>query len=194
MTILFKKYQAWLWVAAFLLVTAASFAIGFDPGKTVFTNFRVSLIEMISFVPFIFIVVGLFDVWLPKEQVQKHIGHESGVKGIALVVLLAMLQAGPLYGAFPVAYVLWKKGISVRNLFIYLGAFSSMKIPMLGIEIGYLGIQFTLVRTLITLPLFIGIGFIMERYLKGKHFEVYEVAPAKEPKKQPPGGIKQPAS
>lgn len=85
-----------------------------------------------------------------------------------------MLQAGPLYGAFPVAYLLYRKGSSVRNIFIYLGAFSSMKIPMLGIEIGYLGIQFSLVRTLVSLPLFIGIGYLMERYLKNRHFTVSE--------------------
>ncbi|AKG53776.1 hypothetical protein DGWBC_1121 [Dehalogenimonas sp. WBC-2] len=169
-----RKYQPYIWIAVFIMATIASFSLGFDPGKTVFTNFRVSLVEMLSFLPFLFIIVGLFDVWVPKEKIQKHIGQESGIKGIALVVLLAMLQAGPLYGAFPIAYILYKKGISARNLFIYLGAFSSMKIPMLGIEIGYLGIDFTLVRTLISLPLFIAIGFLMERFMKGKHFEVFD--------------------
>jgi uncharacterized membrane protein YraQ (UPF0718 family) len=167
-----KKYQPYVWIAAFAAATAGSFALGFDPGKTVFTNFRVSLVEMISFVPFLFIIVGLFDVWVPKEQIQKHLGRESGIKGMFLVVLLAMLQAGPLYGAFPVAYVLHKKGTSIRNIFIYLGAFSSMKIPMLGIEIGYMGVEFTLARTLISLPLFIGIGLMLEKYLEGKNFEV----------------------
>ena len=172
-----KKYQAYIWIAVFAAATAGSFLLGFDPGTTVFTNFRVSFIEMLSFLPFLFIIVGLFDVWVPKEQIQKHLGHESGVKGIALVVILAMLQAGPLYGAFPIAYILWKKGTSIRNIFIYLGAFSSLKIPMLGIEMGYLGLKFTLVRTLISLPLFIVIGFLMERLLKDKHFEV--TSPAK---------------
>jgi len=83
-----------------------------------------------------------------------------------------MLQAGPLYGAFPVAYLLYKKGASIKNIFIYLGAFSSLKIPMLGIEIGYLGIKFTLVRTLVSLPLFIAIGYFMEYWLKNKNFKV----------------------
>ena len=46
-----------------------------------------------------------------------------------------------------------------------------MKLPMLGIEIGYLGLKFTLLRTLISLPLFILIGFLMERIV-GKNFEV----------------------
>ncbi|MGI2336297.1 MAG: putative zinc-binding protein [Dehalogenimonas sp.] len=77
--------------------------------------------------------------------------------------------------------ILWKKGTSVRNIFIYLGAFSSMKIPMLGIVIGYLGVEFTLARTLISLPLFIAIGLLMEKYLEGKDFKVInqgEVIPA----------------
>jgi uncharacterized membrane protein YraQ (UPF0718 family) len=167
-----KKYQQFIWLGAYAIATLLAFIIGFDPGKAIFKNFGQSLIEMITFLPFLFIIVGLFDVWVPKEKIQKHIGHESGIKGIALVVLLAMLQAGPLYGAFPVAYMLYKKGASPRNIFIYLGAFSSMKIPMLGIELGYLGFEFTLVRTLVSLPLFIGIGYLMERYFKKRHFEV----------------------
>jgi uncharacterized membrane protein YraQ (UPF0718 family) len=167
-----KKYQQLIWLAAYAFATILAFIFGFDPGKAIFKNFGQSFIEMISFLPFLFIIVGLFDVWVPKEKIQKHIGEESGIKGIALVVLLAMLQAGPLYGAFPVAYMLFKKGASIRNIFIYLGAFSSLKIPMLGIEIGYLGIQFTLARTLVSLPLFIGIGYLMEKILKGKGFEV----------------------
>jgi uncharacterized membrane protein YraQ (UPF0718 family) len=168
----FKKYQNYIWISLYAVLTILSFIFGFNPGKAVFTNFTQSFIEMITFMPFLFIIVGLLDVWVPKEKIQKHIGQESGIKGIVLVILLAMLQAGPLYGAFPVAYLLYKKGASIRNIFIYLGAFSSMKIPMLGIEIGYLGIRFSLVRTLVSLPLFIGIGYLMERYLKNRHFEI----------------------
>ena len=167
-----KKHRSYVWVAAFIIFTVLSFVFGFSPGQTVFRNFTQSFIEMITFIPFLFIIVGLFDVWVPKEKIQQHIGQGSGIKGIALVVLLAMLQAGPLYGAFPVAYLLYKKGAGVANIFIYLGAFSSMKIPMLGIEIGYLGIEFTLVRTLVSLPLFIGIGFLMERFLKNRRFVI----------------------
>ncbi|MDD5039368.1 MAG: permease [Dehalococcoidales bacterium] len=176
----FKKYQSYIWVATYVILTILAFIFGFNPGKTIFTNFTQSLVEMITFVPFLFIIVGLFDVWVPKDKIQKHIGQESGIKGIALVVLLAMFQAGPLYGAFPVAYLLYRKGASIRNIFIYLGAFSSMKIPMLGIEIGYLGIEFSVARTLVSLPLFIGIGYLMERYLKNKHFEVRDGSRKKE--------------
>jgi uncharacterized membrane protein YraQ (UPF0718 family) len=163
-----KRYRSYLWIAAYGVLTVLSFVFGFDSGKAIFANFGRSFIEMVTLVPF------LFDVWVPREKIQRHIGRGSGMKGIALVTLLAMLQAGPLYGAFPVAYMLYKKGASIRNIFIYLGAFASMKIPMLGIEIGYLGIRFTLARTLVSLPLFIGIGYLMEWYLRGKQYEVLD--------------------
>ena len=170
-----KKYlKNYIWVILFVIFSTGSYFIGFKPGLVIYSNFNEFFIEMISFVPFLFIIIGLFDVWVPKEMLEKHIGRESGIKGIFLVILLAMLQAGPLYGAFPVAYILSKKGASVRNIFIYLGAFSSMKLPMLGIEIGYLGIKFTILRTLISLPLFIFTGYLMEEIV-GRGFEVEEV-------------------
>ena len=168
-----KHLKNYVWIILFIIFSIGSYFIGFRPGLVIYSNFNEFVIEMISFIPLLFILIGLFDVWFPKEMLEKHIGNESGIKGIFLVILLAMLQAGPLYGAFPVAYILHKKGASVKNIFIYLGAFSSMKIPMLGIEMGYLGIKFTIIRTLISLPLFILIGYLMER-LVGKNFEVKE--------------------
>jgi uncharacterized membrane protein YraQ (UPF0718 family) len=167
-----RKNKQYLWLFIYLTATLASFVFGYNPGKEVFGNFIQFFIEMVTFIPFLFIIVGLFDAWFPKEKVEKHIGQESGITGILFVIVLAMLQAGPLYGAFPVAYILYKKGASIKNIFIYLGAFSSLKIPMLGMEIGYLGIHFTLARTLVSLPLFIAVGYFMEWYLKDKDFRI----------------------
>lgn len=135
-------------------------------------NFWLFFSEMITFLPLMFILIGIIDVWFPKEKVEPHIGKDSGIKGLFWVILLAMLQAGPLYGAFPVAYLLWKKGSSVKNIFIYLGAFSTLKLPMLTFEIGFLGLRFSLLRTIVTLPVFIIIGYLMELYFRGKKFEM----------------------
>ena len=64
----------------------------------------------------------------------KLIGKDSGIRGAVIVSLLAFIQAGPLYAAFPVAYSLWRKGCSRFNIFLYLGAFPTFKIPMLMFE------------------------------------------------------------
>ena len=173
-----KHAKPYVWVILFIVISVASHFLGFNPGISMYASFQDFFIEMITFIPLLFVLIGLFDIWVPKETIERHIGPNSGIRGIILVVLLAMLQAGPLYGAFPVAYILHKKGTSTRNIFIFLGAFSSMKIPMLGIEIGYLGLDFTIARTLVSLPLFILIGFIMERLI-GAQFEVNEVDASK---------------
>ncbi|MFH0842974.1 MAG: permease [Bacteroidota bacterium] len=164
-----KKYILSL---VFLVLIGLSYLFDFAAGEKIGLNFWMFFKEMILFLPLMFILIGLFDVWVPRENIEKHIGKESGWKGTGLVILLATLQAGPLYGAFPFAYILWKKGCSIRNIFIYLGAFATIKIPMITFEIGFLGLKFSLLRTLITLPVFILIGYLMEWYLKDKDFEV----------------------
>jgi uncharacterized membrane protein YraQ (UPF0718 family) len=167
-----KKIKEYIFPIVFLVLIGLSFLLNFAAGKQIGMNFWMFFKEMILFLPLMFILIGLFDVWVPREKIEKHIGNESGWKGTGLVILLASLQAGPLYGAFPFAYILWKKGCSVKNIFIYLGAFATIKIPMITFEIGFLGLKFSLLRTLITLPVFIIIGNIMEWYLKDKKFEV----------------------
>jgi len=173
-----KKYITWLTeseyvvIALFGIVLLISRLLKLSFSTGISQNFWTFFVEMITFLPFMFILIGLIDVWFPREKVEKHIGHEAGIKGTVWVILLAMLQAGPLYGAFPVAHLLWKKGSSIRNIFIYIGAFATMKVPMLTFEIGFLGLKFSLLRTLFTLPVFVLIAVLLEAYLKDKEFEV----------------------
>lgn len=160
--------------AVFIIFAVVSYNINFDFGNSVTAGFKSAFLEMIVFIPLIFILIGLFEVWVPRAIIERHIGKDSGHFGIVWVILFAMLQVGPLYGAFPVAYMIWKKGASVRNIFIYLGAFTTLKIPMLSFEIGFLGLKFTLMRTLLALPVFILIAIIMEKFF-AKDFEIQAV-------------------
>lgn len=123
-------------------------------------------LKMLIIVPFVFILIGLIDAWLPKELIEKHIGEGSGIKGTFFIIILAMLQGGPLYVAFPTAYLLWQKGSSIRNLFMYLGAFGTLKIPMIIFEFSLLGVKFALLRAIVALPIFIIIAAIMTFYAK----------------------------
>ena len=166
-----KILKDYFWLVIFTAFLLGSLSIGFNPGKQIYSNFSQFILEMASFLPIMFLLIGLFDVWVPKDRIERHIGHESGLLGSFWVILLATLQAGPLYGAFPVAYILSKKGASVRNIFIYLGTFSCMKIPLLTFEIGFLGLKFSLLRTIFSLPIFIIIGILMEKIL-GKKYRV----------------------
>ena len=163
-------------IIAFTIFVAYSILASYQPGFVILkNNFWEFLKEMLIALPVMFILIGLFDVWVSKEKVQKHIGNSSGVKGILLVMLLAFVQAGPLYAAFPVAYILKKKGTSSVNIFIYLSSYSMAKVPMLTFEIGFLGLKFSLLRLILSIPVFILVGIFMGKYFDKHKGTINEV-------------------
>lgn len=150
-----------------------SYLINFSTGENLFeTTFWRFVKEMLMILPCMFVLIGLFDMWIPKKTIKKHIGKDSGWKGIGLMILLAVIQPGSLYIAFPFAHLLWKKGSSLRNNFIYMGTFSAAKIPMLTFEIGFLGLKFSILRLILTIPVFILIAIVMEKRLRNKGYEI----------------------
>lgn len=174
---LLKKYKFDIPViAVFIAFTAGSFYFRFNPGMLIFKDhYWMFFKEMLYVLPVMFILIGLIDVWIPRDRVERHIGKSSGLKGIFIVMSLAFIQAGPLYAAFPVAYILWKKGCSPANVFIYLSAFTTAKIPMVTFEIGFLGVPFSLLRILITIPVFVLIGYFMGWYFERNNGRINEV-------------------
>lgn len=56
--------------------------------------------------------------------------------------------------------------------FVYVGMFSAAKIPMLTFEIGFLGLKFSMLRLILTIPVFILIAFIMEKRLRNTSYEI----------------------
>lgn len=146
------------------LIFAQLLNIGF--GKRMTEMFYTFSMEMFLLVPCIFILIGLLDVWIPQKQIEKHIGEKSGFLGAVYVILLAMFQGVPLYGAIATAHLLWKKGGSMRNIFLYLGAYSTLKAPMLLFEVNFIGWRFTLVRAAVALPVFVFIAEVMTAYTR----------------------------
>ena len=123
-------------------------------------------IEMALILPPIFILMGLIEVWIPKDKIQKWLGGKSGIKGSLLSIALGSLPTGPLYIAFPMTAMLMKKGASVKNIILFLGAWAALKIPQLMVEIKFLGIEFAALRFVLTLIGLVIIGEIMELILK----------------------------
>lgn len=124
-----------------------------------------SLLEMLAFIPPIFILLGLLDVWVNKETMMRFLGKGSGLKGASLAFALGAAAAGPLYAAFPVAAVMLKKNASLFNVFVFVGAWSTAKIPLLTFEAASLGFSFAATRLCINIFGIIAIAFIVEKSL-----------------------------
>lgn len=134
-------------------------------------NFR----EMLMFLPPIFILVGLLDVWVPKETMIKLMGEGSGLKGIMIAFILGSAAAGPLYAAFPVAAVLIKKGARLAYVLFFLGAWSSTKLPLVIYESASLGLRFTLIHITVSIVGFLSAAFFIEKMIPVRSRElIYE--------------------
>ena len=122
-----------------------------------------SILDMLVLLPPIFILVGLLDQWVRKETLIRYMGEKSGFYGIFFSLLLATVAAGPLYIAFPIASLLLKKGASVRYIVFFLGAWSTVKLPVLVYEFTSFGSKFTLIHICLGLIFYYLSGILFEK-------------------------------
>ncbi len=169
----FKRY------GAFFLLLAAGVVTGLllpEIGKKSLELTLQNVKEMLSVLPPIFVLLGLLDVWVDRATMMKFTGKGSGFKGVLIAFLLGSAAAGPLYAAFPVAGVMLKKGSSLFNVFIFVGAWSTTKIPMLAFEGANMGLTFTLLRLGLSIIGILIIALITEKSLnKEQQDEVYQL-------------------
>lgn len=119
--------------------------------------------EMLLILPPVFLFVGLLDVWVPRAIVERSVGQRSGIKGVAISMLLGCATVGPLYAAFPLAAALLKKGASVFNIVVFLTVKAGGEIPLVAMEAKFLGFPFALLRLALTFVAAPIIGWIVER-------------------------------
>ena len=163
----------------FLILALANIIIGLilpDIGKKSLELTRVNLKEMLQVIPPIFVLLGLLDVWVDRATMIKYTGKGSGVKGVLIAFLLGSAAAGPLYAAFPVAGMMLKKGSSLMNVFILIGAWSTTKIPLLTFEAANLGFPFTLTRLALSIVGILAIATVTQKSLSpAQQNEVYKI-------------------
>ena len=147
-----------------ILAVHAGLALGFpEAARASAHNGLSGLAAVAGILPPVLVLIALFDAWVPREVVERNLGPGSGLRGIALALLLGTAAAGPLYAAFPVGVSLRGKGARLANLVIFLGAWATIKLPMLLMEGAFIGLRFALIRLGLTLPGIIATGFLMER-------------------------------
>ncbi len=171
---LVKRYALFLALAAALLAWTV-----FSPqaGLKALSLSASNLLEMLSVVPPIFLLLGLMDVWIKRETMVKHMGEDSGWKGVLLAFFIGSAAAGPLYAAFPVAAVLMKKGAKFTYVLIMLGAWSTTKLPLLLFEVSSMGPKFTLLRLLMDLAGIAAIAAVTNAMVSSKEkLAMYEKA------------------
>jgi uncharacterized membrane protein YraQ (UPF0718 family) len=161
-------------ISCYFLFIALSFFFVFNPGKEIGHNFFSFSVDMLKVLPCAFILVGLFEVWVKRETVERHFGEQSGIRGYVWAVLLAGTIVGPLYAALPLAHSLYRKGARLSVIFTYIGASAICRIPMTIFEASFLGAKFTAIRLAVSIPLVILSSILLANYLVGRDYEIME--------------------
>lgn len=153
-------------VILFALFIAFSRFLHYRPGIEIGINSWNFLYSMIKLFPGAFIMIGLFEVWVDKSVIEKHLGENSGFKGYFWMILLASTTMTPFILSLPIAFTLRKKGARLQLVLAFITASSVCRIPMTIFEASYLGISFSLIRLLVSLPLVILFSEITGRLFK----------------------------
>ena len=156
-----NKFKKLLIIFATIIIIFSVLAI-FYPEKSA-TGREISfnyLKEIALIFPAVLVLMGLADVWIPQDKVEKYLGNNSGLKGLLLSIFMGTLPTGPVFIAFPLASQLLKKGASIMNVVVLLGAWGSLKLTQIGVEIHFLGLEFAFYRVTLTLAGIIAIGFL----------------------------------
>lgn len=163
-----KRYRYFLALLLFdLLLMFAAPDLGRKSLNISFRNF----LQMLTILPPIFLLMGLMDVWIPKQMMMKYMGKGAGIKGGLIAFALGSFSGGPLYASFPVAAMFMKKGVSLTNVYIFLGAWSTTKIPMMMFEITQLGASFALLRFGLNLIGIIFLSYVIDKTTTDEEYE-----------------------
>ena len=159
-------------IAIFFILIGISYLTDFDKGMHIGGNFIDFLKYMLKLIPCAYILIGLFEVWVKKETIERHFGEKSGIMGYIWAILLAATTFGGMLVAFPLGYSLYCKGSKLSVIFTYLGASAICRIPMAIFEASFLGIKFTSIRLFVSLPLIIISSLFLEKFFASKNYTI----------------------
>jgi uncharacterized membrane protein YraQ (UPF0718 family) len=158
-----NRLKDYKWSFVLTLILIGLYFVNSDLGAKATTSTLSNLKAMLMLIPPIFIIMGLLDVWVPKEVLIKYMGHESKIIGLLIAFVLGTAAAGPIYVAFPIGQLLLKKGARLAYVIFFLGVWSSTKLTIILFEIASLGLKFTMIQIGISLPLYLLVAYIIEK-------------------------------
>lgn len=162
------KANAWIkqnWLVVIILGVLAIIAIMSPAGAWRSVTIGVqTFISIGAILLTVFVFMGMFSVWVSEERVTRHLGHESGWKGLVYGTLLGVIYHGPQVSIFPFLKTMLDKGASRRVVVAVVSAFA-IKLPMLPLELALLGPKFTLAHNLLLLVTAPVLGVVMDRLL-----------------------------
>lgn len=129
-----------------------------------------TLAEVSLIIVSVFLALGLFGVLVDKQAIGRRLGEGSGIKALLLAAGFGTILVGPVYAVFPLLKAFRDHGARPAIIVTVITAWA-VKLPMIPLEMRFLGWQFSVARMILTLLAAIALGLLMERLLAPKHVD-----------------------
>jgi uncharacterized membrane protein YraQ (UPF0718 family) len=144
-----------------LMISIFSPSKGFEVGKVAYNTF----VQSVKIIIAVFFFIGLLQVWLSSETLAKIMGKEAGWLKYVIASTIPIFIGGSLFSIFPLLSVLLEKGASYGAVLAFITAWSG-KAPLIPLEIHFLGLHFTILRTVFVIPMALIVGILGELILE----------------------------
>jgi uncharacterized membrane protein YraQ (UPF0718 family) len=132
-------------LCAVILVIIGYYRGGSIPATGLMAAYRM-IISVLPLLIFAFVVAGMVQVLLPRELLSKWVGAESGLKGILIGTVAGGFAPGGPYVSLPIAAGFLRAGAGMGTMVAFLTGWSLWAVGRLPMEIGIMGVRFTLIR------------------------------------------------
>jgi uncharacterized membrane protein YraQ (UPF0718 family) len=140
------------------LALAAGTALWFQRGDEAFVIAASSSGMLVLLIAPIILIAMIISCYvrelIPTAVIQRWLGSESGLRGLAVAVLGGAVTPGGPFAAFPLVVGFYRSGASFEICVAYLTSWAVLGLNRVLIwELPFLGFDFVLLRLLISLPL-----------------------------------------
>jgi uncharacterized membrane protein YraQ (UPF0718 family) len=143
-------------IALLAAVTGAAcyFWFGADVFFESFTSDALTFLSIAPKMGAALLLAAYIQILVPRDVIARYLGDKSGAQGVAIATGIGFVTPGGPMTSFPVVSALYKAGTGRAALVAYLTAWSTLGFQRILVwEIPLLGVHFSLVRELASLPL-----------------------------------------
>ncbi|MCD6389905.1 MAG: hypothetical protein J7L69_10880 [Desulfobulbaceae bacterium] len=159
----------------FLAVVAALYGLAFllAPERSIHAlHFGLKMLSRLApILMLVCLLMFLLNLFIKPDWIQKHVGHDSGLKGFLIAIVSGIISMGPIYAWYGMLKDFHKKGMRPALVAAFLYS-RSVKLPLLPLMVYYFGTVYTLVLSFYLVLFSAANGLLTEWLASGKKAEI----------------------
>ncbi len=155
----------------YAIIVAASYTYAFKKSKKdskkAVKKGGIQFLKQLPFLVAIFLLIGLFNEFVPQSLVVALIGKGKGLLSIVSSALLGTVVMAPVSSAYPLGALLLKKGATITAVAIFLNTWVMVGFVTMPYEMSLFGKRFAVTRNILAFIGAIIIGVLTGLVLGG---------------------------